>query len=81
MHNTSKDLLSFYPECLHNEYFYLYETLDEDFFELSEEDQHSHLEYYAWCPFEGYDGYKISNYIDDLATHIIDKHYPEKNEY
>lgn len=77
----SKTKLTYEQECyLWASAFYLYETLDEDFFELSEEDQHSHLEQHAWEPFEYYDGYKIDGFIEDLAAHIIDKHYPEEEE-
>ena len=61
--------------------FYLYEELDDDYFELSEEDQHEHLEQYALQPFELEDGYKIERYIDDLAEHIIQKVYPEKEDF
>ena len=60
--------------------FYLFNTLEEDFFELSEEDQHKQLEENAWEPFEYYDGYKIDSFIDELAAHIIDKQYPEKED-
>ena len=77
--NESK--LTYEQKCyLWASLFYLSETLEEDFFELSEEDQHSHLEQCAWEPFEYYDGYKIDGVIEDLATHIIDKHYPQKEE-
>ena len=63
--------------------FYLYEELDDDYFELSQEDQHKHLDCRAWEPFEYYDGYKLEEFIDTLAEHIIQKVYPiasTKNE-
>ena len=31
---------------------FLYEELPDDYFEMSEEDQHTHLEYHAWAPLE-----------------------------
>tara|TARA_Y100000361_G_C10857132_1_gene187417 strand:- start:25 stop:270 length:246 start_codon:yes stop_codon:yes gene_type:complete len=61
--------------------FYLYEEVHDDYFELSEEDQHEHLEQYAWQPFELEDGYKIERHIDDLAEHIIQEVYPKKEDF
>jgi len=57
---------------------FLYEEIPDDYFEMSEEDQHTHLETYAWQPLEHYDGYKLSNIIDNLAEHIIQEVYPKK---
>ena len=56
------------------------EICKEQYFEMSEEEQHKHLEYYAWEAVEHYDGYKLSNIIDNLAEHIIQKIYPIKTE-
>ena len=60
---------------------FLYEELPDDYFELSEEDQHKHLEEYAWDPISHHDGYKIAQYIASLADHIIKKWYPNKEDY
>ena len=60
---------------------FLYEPIPDDYFELSEEDQHKHLEEYAWDPISHHDGYKIGQYIDSLADHIIKKWYPNKEDY
>ena len=60
---------------------FLYEPVDDDYFELSEEDQHKHLEEYAWEPISYHQGYKIAQYIDSLAEHIIEKTYPIKEDY
>ena len=59
--------------------FYLFETVEEDFFLLSDEDRYKHLEEYAWEPFEFADGYTIDGHINDLAAHLIDNTYPERN--
>ena len=59
---------------------FLYEPLDDDYFKLSEEDQHTHLETYAWEPISHHYGCKIASYIDSLAEHIIQKLYPIKTE-
>ena len=59
---------------------FLYEPVDDDYFELSQEDQHEHLECRAWQPLEYYDGYQLEQFIDSLAEHIIQKTYPEKEE-
>ena len=40
-----------------------------------------HLETYAWQPLEHYDGYKLSNIIDNLAEHIIQEVYPKKENF
>ena len=48
---------------------------------MSEEEQHKHLETYAWQPLEHYDGYKLSNIIDNLAEHIIQEVYPKKENF
>ena len=60
---------------------FLYEPVDDDYFELSEEDQHKHLEEYAWEPLSHHDGYQISSYIDSLANLIIEEAYPKKEDY
>ena len=57
---------------------FLYEEIPDEYFEKSEEEQHKHLEYYAWEAVEHYDGYKLSNIIDNLAEHIIQEVYPKK---
>ena len=59
---------------------FLYEELPDDYFEMSEEDQHKHLESYAWQPLEHHEGNKIAGYIDSLADHIIQDLYPKKEE-
>jgi len=59
--------------------FYLFETIDEDFFELSDKERYKHLEEYAWEPFEFVDGYTIDGHINELAAHLIDNTYPERN--
>ena len=60
---------------------FLYEELPDDYFEMSEEDQHTHLEYYAWAPLEHNDGYKIAQFIDSLAQHAIEGIIPKKEDY
>jgi len=60
---------------------FLYEEVPDDYFDLSEEDQHKHLEEYAWEAVEHYDGYKLSNIIDNLAEHIIQEIYPKKEDF
>ena len=60
---------------------FLYEEVPDDYFEMSEEKQYEHLEYYAWEPLEHYDGYKLSNIIDNLAEHIIQEIYPKKEDF
>ena len=60
---------------------FLYEPIPDDYFELSEEDQHKHLEEYAWEPISYHEGYKIAQYIDSLADHIIEKRYLNKEDY
>ena len=60
---------------------FLYEEIPDEYFEWSEDTQHEHLERYAWEPLEHYDGYKLSNIIDNLAEHIIQKVYPKKEDY
>ena len=60
---------------------FLYEPVPDDYFELSEEDQHKQLEEYAWEPISHHYGYKIASYIDSLADHIIEKRYPNKEDY
>ena len=57
---------------------FLYEELPDDYFEMSEEDQHNHLESYAWQPLEHHEGSSIASYIDSLAEHIIQGLYPKK---
>ena len=39
------------------------------------------LEEYAWEAVEHYDGYKLSNIIDNLAEHIIQEIYPKKEDF
>ena len=60
---------------------FLYEEIPDEYFEMSEEEQHKHLEYYAWEAVEHYDGYKLSNIIDNLAQHIIQEIYPKKEYF
>ena len=60
---------------------FLYEELPDDYFELSKEDQHTHLETYAWQPLEHYPGYKIAQFIDSLADHAIEGIIPKKEDY
>ena len=60
---------------------FLYEPVDDDYFELSEEDQHEQLEEYAWEPLSFHDGYQIASYIDSLAQHIIQEDYPKKEDF
>ena len=60
---------------------FLYEPVDDDYFELSEEDQHKHLEEYAWEPISHHYGYKIASYIDSLARHAIEGIIPKKEDY
>ncbi len=60
---------------------FLYEEVPDEYFEMSEEDQHKHLEEYAWEAVEHYDGYKLSNIIDSLAEHIIQEIYPKKEDF
>jgi len=60
---------------------FLYEPVDDDYFELSEEDQYKHLEECAWEPISYHEGYKIAQYIDSLAYHIIEESYPKKEDY
>jgi len=60
---------------------FLYEELPDEYFEWSEEKQYEHLEYYAWEPISYHQGYKIAQYIDNLAEHIIQKVYPKKEDY
>ena len=57
---------------------FLYEGVPDEYFELSREDQHTHLEKYAWEPISHHDGYRIESYIDSLAIHIIEEMYPKK---
>ena len=60
---------------------FLYEPVPDDYFELSEEDQHKHLEEYAWEPISYHQGYKIAQYIDSLADHAIEGIIPKKEDY
>ena len=60
---------------------FLYEPVDDDYFELSEEDQHKHLEECAWEPISHHDGYRIASYIDSLAQHAIEGIIPKKEDY
>ena len=60
---------------------FLYEPVPDDYFELSEEDQHKQLEEYAWEPISHHDGYKIASYIDSLAQHAIEGIIPKKEDY
>ena len=79
---TDESKLSFEDACFQwasNQF--LYEELPDDYFEMSEEDQHTHLEYYAWAPLEHYDGYKIAQFIDSLAQHAIEGIIPKKEDY
>jgi len=56
---------------------FLYKELPDEYFEMSEENQHKHLEEYAWEAVEHYDGYELSKIIDSLAQHIIQGLYPK----
>ena len=60
---------------------FLYEPIPDDYFELSEEDQHTHLEQYAWEPISHHYGYEIASYIDSLAQHAIEEIIPKKEDY
>jgi len=60
---------------------FLYEELPDEYFKWSEDTQHEHLERYAWEPISHHDGYKIAQYIDSLADHIIENRYPNKKDY
>ena len=59
--------------------FYLYNKVEKNFFELSDEDRYEHLEENAWEPFAYDSGYTIDSHISDLAHHISGNHYPERN--
>ena len=59
---------------------YLFEEVPDEYFELSKEDQHQHLEDYAWEPISHHAGYRIESYIDSLASHIIEEAYPKKED-
>ena len=60
---------------------FLYEPIPDEYFEWSEPNQHEHLEQYAWEPISHHDGYRIAQYIDSLADHIIENRYPKKEDY
>jgi len=60
---------------------FLYEPVPDDYFKLSEEDQHKHLEQYAWEPISHHYGYRIASYIDSLAQHAIEEIIPKKEDY
>ena len=60
---------------------FLFEPVDDDYFELSTEGQHEYLEQYAWEPISHQPGWRIASYIGSLADHIIEKTYPEKEDY
>ena len=60
---------------------FLFEPVPDEYFEWSEPNQEEHLERYAWEPISHHSGYTISNYIDSLAHHIIEKTYPNKEDY
>jgi hypothetical protein len=79
---TKKSKLSFEDACFQwasNQF--LYEEIPDEYFEWSEDAQHEHLERYAWEPISHHYGYKIANYIDSLADHIIEEVYPKKEDY
>ena len=57
---------------------FLYAELSDDYFELSEEDQHTHLEQYAWEPISHQPGWRIATYIESLAQHAIQGIIPTK---
>jgi len=48
--------------------YYLCDDLPEDWMDLDEDKLHTHLEIYAWEPFEYYDGDKLWGLIDELAA-------------
>ena len=60
---------------------FLYEQIPDEYFKMSEKNQHKHLEEYAWEPLSYHDGYQIASYIDSLANHIIQEVYPKKKDY
>ena len=60
---------------------FLYEEIPDEYFEWSEDTQHEHLERYAWEPISYHQGYKIDQYIDSLADHIIEEVYPKKEDF
>ena len=60
---------------------FLFEPVPDGYFEWSKEEQHESLELSAWEPISHHDGYKIAQYIDSLADHIIEKTYPNKENY
>ena len=60
---------------------FLYEEIPDEYFEWSEDTQHEHLERYAWEPISYHQGYKIAQYIDSLADHIIEEVYPKKEDF
>ena len=60
---------------------FLYEPVPDDYFKLSEENQHKHLEQYAWEPISHHYGYRIASYIDSLAQHAIEEIIPKKEDY
>ena len=59
---------------------FLYEEIPDEYFEMSEEKQYEHLEYYAWEPFEDYRGKDIYQWIGQLAYAIQNKLYPMEND-
>jgi len=76
------DKLSFEDACFQwASRQFLYEPIPDEYFEWSEPNQHEHLEQYAWEPISHHDGYRIAQYIDSLADHIIEKTYPNKEDY
>jgi len=79
---TIETKLSFKDACFQwASNIYLFEEVPDKYFEMSEEDQHNHLEQYAWEPIEHYPGYKLSNMIDTLAEHAIQEVIPKKEDY
>ena len=79
---TKKSKLSFKDACFQwasNQF--LYEEIPDEYFEWSEDTQHEHLERYAWEPISYHQGYKIAQYIDSLADHIIEEVYPKKEDF
>ena len=75
-------MLSFEDACFQwASGFYLTEHVDDDWFELDEEDQDEFLESHLWQPFEFYDARMISKEIASLAHWIQEGQYPVKKDF
>jgi len=74
-------MLSFEDRCFQwASGFYLTEHVDNDWFELEEEEQDEFLESHLWQPFEFYDARMISKEIASLAHWIQEEKYPKKED-